>query len=262
MSTLLLSRSVVSTFLEGLPLLQVLRDAFARHGRLREAAEDDSLETTGGLWVLSAPGMSAPLCVMHAVQLERLVDALVGALAVDAFARADASRVALLHASDSAGVQLKSLRMVRTLSHLRIYEPEPTRRELLAARLHAELSIPTRSALEAEEAVADADIVLISEACDVDLPPGALRQGAHVNAARSADERRTGVSDRLLDPSTVVSADALARALGDSAPARANRDAVSVFRAETPAFARAAAARWVFDAAKGDETLPRVTFEE
>ena len=124
----------------------------------------------------------ALLAVMEAEHLVGIRTGLLGALAVDVLARPDASRVALLGAGAYASLHLKSLRLVRSLSHLRIWDGDMLKAAQLATRTYQTLSLPAHPAFSVEEAVEDADIVLVSTPS---RPPGLsleqLRPGTHVS---------------------------------------------------------------------------------
>jgi ornithine cyclodeaminase/alanine dehydrogenase-like protein (mu-crystallin family) len=195
MRTLLLTRSDVSRNLQALTLLEDLREAFRTDALARTVAPQRaraSLHAEGTAMVLfpgSLPGIPAYTVKVHAkfpgqtpaiqgvVQLHDLATGsllaimdsghltalrtgVVGALSADVLARPDASRVALIGAGRQAVLQLKSLRLVRSLNHVRVYDSEPERALSFATRMYKELSLPVRMEESVADAVADAAIVV------------------------------------------------------------------------------------------------------
>jgi ornithine cyclodeaminase len=145
----------------------------------------------------------ALLAVIDSGHLTALRTGVVGALAADVLARPDASRVALIGAGPQASMQLKSLRLVRSLNHVRIYDPDLARSIDFATRMYHALNLPVRPAESVEEAVADADIVVTAtSATEPFLFPGMLRGGTHVTALGADEPGRAEVSAGLLRQST------------------------------------------------------------
>jgi ornithine cyclodeaminase len=99
----------------------------------------------------------------------------------------DASRVALIGAGPQASIQLKSLRLVRSLNHVRIYDPDLARSLDFATRMYHSLNLPVRPAETVEEAVADADIVVTATSAH---EPSLPRHAARGHARHRAGGRR------------------------------------------------------------------------
>jgi ornithine cyclodeaminase len=215
MSTLLLTRTDIGQHFEALTLLSELREALRVQSESRARGSPGTPLTPERLSPEGTPGTlpgipaytvrayarlpggspaqqdvvklhdletGALLAVMEAEHLVGIRTGLLGALAVDVLARPDASRVALLGAGAYASLQLKSLRLVRSLSHLRIWDPDMLKAAQLATRTYQTLSLPAHPAFSVEEAVEDADIVLVSTASrPTGLSLGHLRPGTHVS---------------------------------------------------------------------------------
>jgi ornithine cyclodeaminase len=214
MSTLLLTRTDIAHHFEALTLLSELREALRLESESRArgspgvplSPEQLSPEAMPG----SLPGIpaytvrasarlpggspaqqevvklhdletGALLAVMEAEHLVGIRTGLVGAIAVDLLARPDASRVALLGAGEYASLHLKSLRLVRSLSHLRIWDPDMLKAAQLATRTYQTLSLPAHPAFSVEEAVEDADILLVATELHPPLALEQLRPGTHVS---------------------------------------------------------------------------------
>ncbi|HSP77698.1 MAG TPA: ornithine cyclodeaminase family protein, partial [Myxococcaceae bacterium] len=171
MSTLLLTRTDVIRHIDALLLLSEMREAFRRDAEARSVVPQRArapLHAEGTAQVLfpgSLPGLpawsvkvhakfpghspaiqgvvqlqdwetGALLAVMDSGHLTALRTGMVGALAADVLARPEASRVALIGAGAQASLQLKSLRLVRSLTHVRVYDTQLTRAVEFGARMY------------------------------------------------------------------------------------------------------------------------------
>ena len=318
MSTLLLGRGDVLRCMDALSLLEEMRAAFRADAAPRLAEPHLARATPTGLSPLEVafpgvlPGIPATsvslrtggggaprpglvhlssdtgelLALLDASHLTALRTGVVGALAADVLARPESSRVALLGAGPQASMQLKSLRLVRSLQHVRVYDENLPRAAELAGRLYTALNLPVHPAVSVEEAVEDADIVVVALDGTQDLRepvllPGMLRAGTHVNVL----EARPGLaalSAGLLRQSTVVcdhralhaaqglpasvglGAEALQAELGEvltgQRPGRTAPDQVTVFGALGLPFQDLTAAWHVYQAARNDEDVRRMDF--
>ncbi len=186
------------------------------------------------------------LAVMEGERLFAMRDAVLAALAVDALARPEATRVALVGAGASAGLILKSIRLVRSLAQLRVFDPELVSSHTLAGRLFHELSLPARAFESLEEALQDADLVLVST-------PGLLERGvspgAHVHLAAAQPPPANA---------KVFSEEALRPVLRGAAPGRSHEGEVTVFAPQGLSSLDLVAAWHVYQVAKDDDSLPRV----
>lgn len=125
----------------------------------------------------------ALLARLDAGYLTGLRTGVTAALATDALAHEEASRVALVGADTQGAVVLKMLRLVRSLRTLSIYDVDPDRSLALATRLYKELMLPSVPAGSVADSVADADIVIVASAAKKPfLAPEMLKPGALVLA--------------------------------------------------------------------------------
>ncbi len=317
MSTLVLTRSDVARHMEALTLLQALRDGFREHSqrKVSPTRAHASLGEAGGAtvafpgaleeipaWSVAvhaslpsgqvAPGSliqlrdfksGALLAVMDAGHLARIRTGLVSALGADVLARQDAATVALVGAGEQASVFLKSLRLVRSLRQVRVWETKLVDAEWFARQTYEKLKVPTFSAETIEEAVGDADIVVTATASHVPfLYPGMLRPGTHVTALGGAEPGRLELSAPLIRQSTffcddrdlVVRSGALAglgmdasvvaaelgEVLAGAHPGRRSDDEVTLFASAGLPFQDLAAAWAVYESAQHDEGITRVDF--
>jgi len=311
MSTLLLTRTDVQRSMEALTLLEEMREAF-RADAARRDAEPQSVQAAphaAGLVRVSFPGTlpgipaytvklqtvssggppasrgvvhlhaldtGALLAVLDAGHLLALGTGVVGALASDVLARPDASRVALIGAGPQASMQLKSLRLVRSLQHVRVYDEDAARAVEFAARMYKALNLPVRPALSVEEAVEDADLVITAtSAREPLLFPGMLRGGTHVTAVGADGPGRAELSAGLLRQSSFFCdhpawssllgetpvPTALGEVLAGTKPGRRDAAEVTVFGAVGPPWQDLIAAWHVYQGARGDDAARRVDFE-
>ncbi|MCP3105298.1 ornithine cyclodeaminase family protein [Myxococcus sp. K15C18031901] len=318
MRTLLLTRSDVSRNLQALLLLEDLREAFRNDALARTVAPQRvraPLHAEGSAMVLfpgCLPGIPAYTVKVHAkfpgrtpalqgaVQLHDLgtgelmavMDSghltavrtgVVGALAADVLARPDASRVALIGAGAQAVMQLKSLRLVRSLSHVRVFDTEPARAFAFATRMYKELNLPVRQADSVAEVVEDADIVVCATWSRLPfLHPGMVRPGTHITTLGADEPGKAEVSAELLREARFVcdhrglsvsggaagnvglGEDAIHAELGEvlagMKAGRTSPEQVTVFGAVGLPFQDLAAAWHVYQAAQGDEAVGGIDF--
>src|SRR5581483_1119904 len=82
------------------------------------------------------------------------------ALAARELARVDAATVGLLGSGEQARAQLLGLAAARPVRSVKVYSPNPQRREAFAAEMSAKMKISVRAVESAEEAVRGADILV------------------------------------------------------------------------------------------------------
>jgi ornithine cyclodeaminase/alanine dehydrogenase-like protein (mu-crystallin family) len=312
MSTLLLDRTAVIRHTEALTLLSEMREAFRRDAEGRTTVPQRArapLHAEGAALVLfpgTVPGLPAYTVKVHAkfpghspaiqgvVQLHdwetgallavldsghltALRTGMVGALAADVLARPDASRVALIGAGAQASLQLKSLRLVRTLTHVRVYDTQLTRAVAFGQRMYEALKLPVRPALTVEEAVEDADVVIAATwSREPFLHPGMLRPGTHVTTLGADEPGKAECTAELLRAGRFFCDNrALAVAMGAPAGVGLGEEVIhaelgevltsaeqlTVFGAVGLPFQDLVAAWHVYQGALGDESVPRVDFQ-
>ena len=142
-----------------------------------------------------------------------------GGAAVDALARPDSATVGIVGSGVQAWTQLWAISAVRSLSSVRIFSPTPDNREAFAGRALAELGLSAAACDTAQDAVADADIVVLATRAERPVVDAAwIRPGAHVNTVgpklASAHETPT----KLADAAAVVVTDSPDQAAGYGEP--------------------------------------------
>lgn len=317
MSTLVLTRSDVSRNLQALTLLEDLREAFRVDALARTVAPQRTrvpLHAEGTAMVLfpgSLPGVpaysvkvsgrfpsstpplqgtlqlhdlatGALLAVMDSAQLTAVRTGVVGALGTEVLSRPEASRVALLGAGNRAVLQLKSMRLVRTLSQAFVYDENFEQAAALAMRMYQELKLPVRAVDSVAEAVAEADIIVAGAGGRATLPPELVRPGMHITALAADEQDKVELSPELIARATVVCDHrglALSGGVAGSAglteasihaelgeiiagmrPGRTSPEQITLFCMVGLPFQDLAAAWHVYQGAQGDEEVRRVDF--
>lgn len=88
--------------------------------------------------------------------------------------------MAVLGTSDGTLRFLKMLRLVRSLRQIRLLEPRPDRAEEVAGRAYRELALPVRVSQDVEDAVQDAELVLVTAGAAGVAPLETVPEGCHV----------------------------------------------------------------------------------
>ena len=152
-----------------------------------------------GVVILFDPDSGAPVCVADAGEVTAIRTAAASAVATDALARPQASRLAILGYGEQARTHLRALRHVRPLSQVAVWGRAPERAEAFAARMAAETNLTVRAAPDVETAVADADIVCtVSGAAEPILKGAWVAPGTHLNLVGSSRAGPVEVDDDLV----------------------------------------------------------------
>ena len=187
----------------GAKLISVFHDNFAK-----------GIQSHQGLIILFDPQTGAPVCVVHAGEVTAIRTAAASAVATDALARADASRLALLGYGEQAATHARAIAQVRALESITVWGRSPDRARAFTQRMQSELGLdrvgtdaarPERSrrvrpamakpsappiiitAPTVQDAVADADIICtLTSAYDPILKGAWVRPGTHVNVVGSS----------------------------------------------------------------------------
>jgi ornithine cyclodeaminase/alanine dehydrogenase-like protein (mu-crystallin family) len=146
------------------------------------------------------------LAIIEANALGQIRTGAASAVASEKMAKAGAGKVGLIGAGKQARTQVLALQAVGMLSALKVAGRDRARLEAFCERLAKETGLPVRAAASAEEAVADADIVVAATgSAEPVLKQAWLAPGAHVNAmGANAANRREVDADCVLKASLVV----------------------------------------------------------
>jgi ornithine cyclodeaminase len=209
---------------------------------------------------------------MDAGHLTSLRASLVSALAADVLARPDARNVAVLGSGTAASGALKALRLVRSIDRVWMHEPDVASNFERAFRLQNALSMDLKGVDSAAEAVAEADLVVLTGG--VPLPADALKPGTHVTVLAAETFAQNPLPPELLararrfcdlnEPPLAWGGPfhaELGEVLARQQPGRTSPDELTVFVSLGPAYLDLLAAWHVYEGAKNDESLTRVDLE-
>ncbi len=159
----------------GAKLISVFPDNFAR-----------GIQSHQGLVVLFDPENGAPVCAVHAGEITAIRTAAASAVATDALARKDATRLALIGYGEQAGTHARAISKVRQLQSIVVWGRSPERAHAFAIRMQSEIAVPITAADTVEEAVAQADIICtVTAAAEPILKGEWVPPGTHVNVVGS-----------------------------------------------------------------------------
>ena len=160
----------------GAKLISVFHDNFAK-----------GIQSHQGLIILFDPETGAPVCCVHAGEITAIRTAAASAVATDALARKDASRLALLGYGEQASTHAHAIANVRDLTSIMVWGRSPDRAQAFAQRMQSELAVPISVASTVQDAVAQADIICtLTSAYDPILKGAWVRPGTHVNVVGSS----------------------------------------------------------------------------
>lgn len=128
-------------------------------------------------------------------------------------ARHDACVVGLIGTGSQARTQVLAMCAARPVKSIYVYGRDEARRQAFAAEMASITGVAVHAVPSAEEAVAQADIVVTATTSREPVMQGAwLRPGTHVNAMGSNWVNRREVDAETVERSTVVAVDALDQA--------------------------------------------------
>lgn len=145
------------------------------------------LQSHQGVVVLFEGETGAPVCIAHAGEITAIRTAAASAVATDALARPEASRMAILGYGEQAGTHAHAISHVRKLEALTVWGRDPERAQGFATATEAKLGIPVSVAASVREAVTDADIVTtVTNAREPILQGAWIAPGTHLNLVGSS----------------------------------------------------------------------------
>ena len=178
----------------GAKLISVFPENFAK-----------GLQSHQGVVVLFDGETGQVSCIAHAGEVTAIRTGAASAVATDALARPDATRLALLGYGEQAVTHARAISRVRTLEALSVWGRSAERAAAFAAKMTAELGVPVEARDSAEAAVADADIVCTVSAAKEPILLGRwVKPGAHVNVVGSGFAGPTEVDDDLVAGSRFI----------------------------------------------------------
>jgi ornithine cyclodeaminase/alanine dehydrogenase-like protein (mu-crystallin family) len=160
---------------------------------------DKGLQSHQGLVILFDSDTGAPVAAVHAGEITAIRTAAASAMATDALARPDASRMAILGYGEQAATHARAIAKVRRLVAITVWGRSPDRTQDFADRMCAELDLPITASPDVQAAVAEADIVCtVSHASEPILLGKWLRPGTHVNIVGSSRAGPVEVDNELV----------------------------------------------------------------
>jgi len=148
-----------------------------------------------------------PLILFQDCSINEFRTGAAGGIGAKYLARPNAHRVAVLGSAVHAETQLKAVATVRKLTEAWVYSPSPERRTAFAAKMGRELEIPLHVAPSAEEALANADVLITATNSKVPVFDGrTLHEGMHITSIANGDKTRTR---QELDDTVLRRADAI-----------------------------------------------------
>ncbi len=145
------------------------------------------LRSHEGVIVLFDGERGTPACVLPAADVTVIRTAAASAVATDALARAESSRLAVLGTGEQAEAHVLAISRVRALHSVVIWGRTLARAEALAARLSKETGTPVAASGSVQRAVADADIVCTTTAASEPILLGEwVAPGTHINCVGSS----------------------------------------------------------------------------
>lgn len=178
----------------GAKLISIFPDNFAK-----------GIQSHQGVVVLFDGESGAPVCVAHAGEITAIRTAAASAVATDALARPNASRLAILGYGEQAATHIRAISRVRRLSRVTVWGRDAGRAAAFAETMGAELRIAVAPAMDAEAAVAEADIVCtVTNAKEPILLGRWLAPGTHLNLVGSSIAGPVEVDDDVVTVSRFI----------------------------------------------------------
>ena len=107
------------------------------------------------------------------------------------WARANAQRVAVFGSAVHAETQLKAMAAVRDLTEVRVYSSTAAHCQSFAERMSRELAVPVIPTTSAQEALADADMIITATSAKTPVFDGSwLKAGTHITSIANGDKTR------------------------------------------------------------------------
>ncbi len=160
----------------GAKLISVFPENFAK-----------GVQSHQGVVVLFDGESGAPVCILHAGEITAIRTAAASAVATDALARLDSTRLAILGYGEQARTHARAISKVRKLEAITVWGRSAELATAYAGEMQTELGVAVTPAPTARACVAEADIICtVSAAKEPILEGNWLRPGTHVNIVGSS----------------------------------------------------------------------------
>jgi alanine dehydrogenase len=132
----------------------------------------------------------------------------IGGAAVDALARPDASKVAIIGSGRNGWWHVWAVTGVRDVTELRVFSRDPRRREAFASHARAELGLNAFAVDSAKAAVEEADVVILStDSAEAVIDPSWVKAGAHVSSFGPKSATEHECPPELVERTSIVVTD-------------------------------------------------------
>lgn len=178
----------------GSKLITIFPDNFAR-----------GLSSHQGLVVLFDREAGAPMAIGDGSTITAIRTACASAVATDALARTDASRLLLIGYGEQSETHLQAIRRVRPLRSVTVCGRSVERAQAFADRMGKETGLDIVASSDVQSAAAEADIICtLTHASEPVLFGAWLRPGTHINAVGSAIPGPVEIDDELVVKSRYI----------------------------------------------------------
>jgi ornithine cyclodeaminase len=178
----------------GAKLISVFPDNFAK-----------GVQSHQGVVVMFDPESGSVSGLAHAGEVTAIRTAAASAVATDALARPDASRLAILGYGEQAMTHIRAIAHVRRLSAVTVWGRSPQRAQAFAAKMATETGLAITAQPTARAAVTGAEIICTLTSAPEPILEGAwVAPGAHVNLVGSSYAGPVEVDDDLVVRSRFV----------------------------------------------------------
>jgi alanine dehydrogenase len=158
----------------------------------------------------------APLALLDGASMNPFKTGAVGAVGLDALARADADTLAVFGSGPQARAQARAATTVRSFSTVNVFSPTKEHRESFASELNGSLDAAVGAVASADAAVEGADVVVTAtDATEPVFDGDLLEPGTHVTAMGQYDPEAREIDTTTVERATYVP-DLHARATSDS----------------------------------------------
>jgi ornithine cyclodeaminase/alanine dehydrogenase-like protein (mu-crystallin family) len=144
-------------------------------------------ESHQGAVLLFECGNGRLLAIVDATTVTAIRTAAASAVATDALAREDATKLGILGSGTQAFRHLESMQIVRRITEVRVWSRNPVRAQAFAKEASSTYRLTVESVDTAEAAVSGSDIICTTTAATQPILEGKwLSQGCHINAIGSS----------------------------------------------------------------------------
>ena len=169
-----------------------------------------------GIVVVFDADTGTPAAILDAAALTATRTAAVSALATRLLARPAAEDLAILGSGVQAWSHLEAMRIVRPIRRVRVWSPDPARRQAFAERAAAVHALPVEAVANARDAVTNADIICTVTSASAPVLRGDwVARGTHINAVGASTPTAREVDTEVVLRSRVI-VDSLMAALSEA----------------------------------------------